>query len=105
MRIVVCTDPIPAAAEGLSARFGIAVAPTFTDILNDPAIDAVLLATPNALQPEQTIAALEAGKHVFCQKPISLTLEDADSVVAAAKASDRLVQFGFMLRFTPPIPS
>ncbi len=102
--IVVCTDPIPAAAKSLSERFGIAVAPTFTDILNDPAIDAVLLATPNALHPEQTIAALKAGKHVFCQKPISLTLEDADSVVAAAKASDRLVQFGFMLRFTPPIP-
>ena len=102
--IVVCTDPIPAAAKSLSERFGIAVAPTFTDILNDPAIDAVLLATPNALHPEQTIAALKAGKHVFCQKPISLTLEDADSVVAAAKASDRLVQFGFMLRFTPPLP-
>jgi myo-inositol 2-dehydrogenase/D-chiro-inositol 1-dehydrogenase len=64
----------------------------------------VLLATPNALHAEQTIQALEAGKHVFCQKPISLTLVDADRVVAAAATSDRILQFGFMLRFTPPFP-
>ena len=41
---------------------------------------------------------------MFCQKPIALTLADADRVVAAAAGSDRIVQFGFMLRFTPPLP-
>lgn len=103
-QIVSVTDPILASAERMSAEHGYEVSATFEDILADQSIDAVLLATPNFLHADQTIHALESGKHVFCQKPISLTLQDADRVVAAAKASDRVLQFGFMLRFTPPIP-
>ncbi len=103
-QIVACTDPIESAATALAADYGYAVVPTFLDLLNDPEIDAVLLATPNALHADQTVQALAAGKHVFCQKPISLTIEDADRVVAAAQKSDRVTQFGFMMRFTPPIP-
>jgi myo-inositol 2-dehydrogenase / D-chiro-inositol 1-dehydrogenase len=103
-RIVACTDPVSAVAGSLAHDFGYDVAANFDALLTDPDIDAVLIATPNDLHPEQTIAALAAGKHVFCQKPIALTLEDADRVVLAAAASDRIVQFGFMLRFTPPLP-
>jgi myo-inositol 2-dehydrogenase / D-chiro-inositol 1-dehydrogenase len=103
--IVAVTDPIETAAAALSADYGYRVVPTFADMLADPEIDALLLATPNAMHPEQTIAALKAGKHVFCQKPIALTLPEADKVVAASKKSDRVLQFGFMLRFTPPLPS
>lgn len=103
-RITTVTDPIAAASASLARDYGYDVAESFEAMLADPTIDGVLLATPNALHAEQTIAALEAGKHVFCQKPISLTMEDADRVVAAAKKSDRIVQFGFMLRFTPPLP-
>jgi len=102
--IVAVTDPVLAAAERMSTEHGYELQSTFQDILADDSIDAVLLATPNFLHAEQTIQALEAGKHVFCQKPISLTIEDADRVVAASKASDRILQFGFMLRFTPPLP-
>jgi myo-inositol 2-dehydrogenase/D-chiro-inositol 1-dehydrogenase len=103
--IVAVTDPIETAAASLSADYGYRVVPTLADMLADPEIDAVLLATPNSMHAEQAIAALEAGKHVFCQKPISLTLNEADAVVAAAKkANGRVLQFGFMLRFTPPIP-
>lgn len=102
--IVAVTDPAAEAAEALSSSRGYQVFADLDAMLADPGIDAVLLATPNFLHAEQTIASLEAGKHVFCQKPIALTLEDADRVVAAASASDRLVQFGFMLRFTPPMP-
>jgi myo-inositol 2-dehydrogenase/D-chiro-inositol 1-dehydrogenase len=103
-KIVAVTDPVLTAAERMSTERGYQLFPTFQDILADDTIDAVLLATPNFLHAEQTIQALEAGKHVFCQKPIALTLEDADRVVAASKASDRVLQFGFMLRFTPPLP-
>lgn len=103
--IVAVTDPVLPAAEKMSKEHGYALSPTFADILADDSIDAVLLATPNFLHAEQAVQALEAGKHVFCQKPIALTMADADSVVAAAaKAADRILQFGFMLRFTPPIP-
>ncbi|MCU1416611.1 MAG: gfo/Idh/MocA family oxidoreductase [Schumannella sp.] len=103
--IVAVTDPIEAASASLSAEYGYRVVPTFADMLADPEIDAVLLATPNSMHAEQTVAALKAGKHVFCQKPISLTLPEADTVVAAAAKSDRVIQFGFMLRFTPPLPA
>jgi myo-inositol 2-dehydrogenase/D-chiro-inositol 1-dehydrogenase len=103
-RLVACTDPVEAAAEGLARDFGLEVAPDLDALLADPDIDAVLIASPNAMHAGQTIAALRAGKHVFCQKPIALTLADADRVVAEAAATDRILQFGFMLRFTPPIP-
>lgn len=102
--IVAVTDPVASSAEQLSADYGCGVASDFDGMLADPEIDAVLLATPTGLHADQVIAALAAGKHVFCQKPISLTLDEADRVVAAASKSDRVLQFGFMLRFTPPLP-
>jgi predicted dehydrogenase len=49
-----------------------------------------------------TIAAARAGKHVFCQKPMALTLEDCDAMVATAHEAGVVLQIGFMLRFTPP---
>jgi myo-inositol 2-dehydrogenase / D-chiro-inositol 1-dehydrogenase len=103
-RLVACTDPVAAAARALADDFDLKVVPDLDALLSDPDIDAVLIASPNAVHADQTIRALAAGKHVFCQKPIALALPDADRVVAAAAASDRIVQFGFMLRFTPPLP-
>ncbi len=75
-------------------------------MLASPDIDAVIIATPNGLHAEQTIAALRAGKHVFCQKPIAMTMAEADAVVAEAwwgGVPVRSWQYGFMLRFTPPL--
>ncbi|GAB1820142.1 Gfo/Idh/MocA family protein [Herbidospora sp. RD11066] len=103
-RLVACTDPVEAAAQSLAKDYGLTVAPSMEAILDDPDIDAVLIASPNALHPEQAIAAVKAGKHVFCQKPIALTLEEADRVVAETAGIDRILQYGFMLRFTPPMP-
>jgi myo-inositol 2-dehydrogenase/D-chiro-inositol 1-dehydrogenase len=101
-RITTCFDPVAGVAESLARDFGLTVAPTFDAILADRAIDAVIVASPNAVHPEQAIAALDAGKHVFCQKPIALGLAEADRVVEAAAATPRIFQPGFMLRFTPP---
>jgi myo-inositol 2-dehydrogenase / D-chiro-inositol 1-dehydrogenase len=103
-RLTACTDPNTAAAAAFAEDYGLTVADSAEVILQDDKIDAVLLASPNAVHADQTIQALRAGKHVFCQKPISLTLEDADRVVEAAANSDRILQHGFMLRFTPPLP-
>ena len=103
-RITTCMDPVDEAARSLANDFGLSVAPDLETVLGDPDVDAVLIASPNAVHADQAVAAIEAGKHVFCQKPIALTLEDADRVLAAAAGADRVVQFGFMLRFTPPIP-
>jgi myo-inositol 2-dehydrogenase/D-chiro-inositol 1-dehydrogenase len=104
-RLVGCTDPATDVADKLAADFDLRVYPDLAAVLDDGTVDAVLIASPNDLHPEQTIAALDANKHVFCQKPIALTVDQADRVVERATRSDRVVQFGFMLRFTPPIPT
>ena len=60
-------------------------------LLEDPAVDAVVVATPNAEHAPLAIAALQAGKHVLVDKPFALDLAQADAVVAAARAADRVV--------------
>jgi myo-inositol 2-dehydrogenase/D-chiro-inositol 1-dehydrogenase len=104
-RIAACADIVASSAEALAAEFGCEVIADFEALLARDDLDAILIATPNHLHADQTVAALAAGKHVFCQKPIALTREDADRVVEAAAASDRVLQHGFMLRFTPPVPA
>ncbi|BCB80842.1 Gfo/Idh/MocA family oxidoreductase [Phytohabitans flavus] len=101
--LVACIDPNEEAAAALARDFDLKVAPDFDALLSDDSVHALLIASPNALHADQTVAALAAGKHVFCQKPIALTLADADRVVAAAGKTDRVLQHGFMLRFTPPL--
>jgi myo-inositol 2-dehydrogenase/D-chiro-inositol 1-dehydrogenase len=103
-RIVACADVERARATALADEFDYEVVADFHALLARDDLDAVLIATPNHLHADQTVAALAVGKHVFCQKPIALTVEDADRVVAAAAAGDRVLQHGFMLRFTPPVP-
>jgi myo-inositol 2-dehydrogenase/D-chiro-inositol 1-dehydrogenase len=102
--LVACLDASPEVASELAGDFGLNVVGTYPELLARADIDAVLIATPNWLHAEMTKEALAAGKHVFCQKPMALTLEEADLVVDAARSSTSVLQFGFMLRFTPPLP-
>ena len=102
--LVGCADVNPEAAKTFAARNAVKIFDNAEAMLKSSEIDAVIIATPNGLHAEQTVAALKAGKHVFCQKPIAMTMPEADSVVAeAANHRDRILQYGFMLRFTPPI--
>jgi myo-inositol 2-dehydrogenase/D-chiro-inositol 1-dehydrogenase len=102
--LVACADVNPQAAKTFAAETGVKVFDNADAMLKSSEIDAVIIATPNGLHAVQTIAALRAGKHVFCQKPIAMTLDEADRIVAeAAKHRDRILQYGFMLRFTPPM--
>jgi myo-inositol 2-dehydrogenase / D-chiro-inositol 1-dehydrogenase len=72
----------------------------FDRFVRDPQLDAVVLVTPTTLHAQQTIAALEAGKHVFVEKPLSLDLADCERVEAVAKKSPQLVAMtGFVRRF------
>jgi predicted dehydrogenase len=70
-------------------------------VLADPEVDAVDVCLPTGLHREAVEQALGARKHVFCEKPIALTLEDADAIVRAAEASGRLFMVGLVLRFWP----
>jgi predicted dehydrogenase len=71
------------------------------ELLADPQIDMVDICLPTALHPEVAVAALKAGKHVFCEKPIALKPADARHMVEAAKKADRLLMIGHVLPFFP----
>jgi predicted dehydrogenase len=69
--------------------------------LADDAIDAVWVASPNHLHASQTIAALSAGKHVLCEKPMALNVAECESMLAAAEAANRQLGIGYHLRHHP----
>jgi len=64
-------------------------------ILDDPEIDAVFICTPNHLNQPLTIRALQAGKHVFCEKPPAFTAKDVEEVMAVERASGKRLMYGF----------
>lgn len=66
----------------------------YRDIINDPAIDAVVIATPDHWHARQTIEALKAGKHVYCEKPMTHTVDEALEVYRAWKDSGLVMQVG-----------
>ncbi len=70
--------------------FGIHTYDSYEEMLADPSVDAILIATPNHLHKEQAIAALQAGKHVLCEKPVMLSAKDLRDVVAVAKETGRV---------------
>jgi UDP-N-acetylglucosamine 3-dehydrogenase len=88
-------------AEALAAEVG---AQPFADALalaTDAQIDAVSVTLPTNLHKEAVIAALQAGKHVFVEKPMALTVAECDAMIAAAQASGRLLMVAHVLRFWP----
>lgn len=78
----------------------------FTELqaaLADPEVNAVYVGTPVALHAPQTIAALNAGKHVLCEKPVSLNYEQAEAMACAARTSGRRVGVAYYRRFYPKL--
>jgi myo-inositol 2-dehydrogenase / D-chiro-inositol 1-dehydrogenase len=74
----------------------------YADLLADEALDAVWLVTPSALHAQQIVDALRAGKHVFCEKPLSLDVAECERVVEEARRyPSQQVTIGFMRRFDP----
>src|SRR5690606_33038470 len=71
----------------------------FRDLVNDPELDAVVVTTPTKLHAEVVIAAAEAGKAIFCEKPLSLDLEEAERMDQAVQKAGVFFQLGFMRRF------
>lgn len=80
---------------------GMAAHANLDDLLNDSQVDLVDVCLPPALHADVTIRALEAGKHVLCEKPMALTLADCERMTAAAKKADRLLMIGHVLPFFP----
>jgi len=97
-------DIIPERAEDLCKKFGAPGAKTYTDykdVIKDGSIDVIHVLTPNITHAPITIAALEAGKHVMCEKPMATTFADAQKMVEAAKKSGKLLTVGYQYRCMP----
>lgn len=73
------------------------------ELIADPDIDAVYIATPVFLHAEQTIAAAEAGKHVLCEKPMALHVEECDQMIAACQAQGVKLGLAYYRHFYPVI--
>ena len=71
------------------------------DLLRDPQVELVDITLPTFLHADIAVRALEAGKHVFCEKPMALRLADCERMVAAAKKANRLLMIGHVLPFFP----
>jgi predicted dehydrogenase len=74
---------------------------TYDELLADPDVECVYVSTPNSLHVDWTVRALEAGKHVLCEKPFSRRPAEAERAVAAARHAGRLLAEGFMYRHLP----
>ena len=89
-------------AREAAAKYGLAHAyDSYEALLADPEIDAVYIPLPNHLHMEWTIKAVEAGKHVLCEKPVGLDAQQAGRLIAARDKSGRYVQEAFMVRTHP----
>ena len=89
-------------AEAYAGQWGIErVFGSYDAMLADPAIDVVYIAVPNALHAMWTVRAVEAGKHVLCEKPLAITVEEVDEVAAAARETGVVVAEAFMYRHHP----
>lgn len=84
-----------------SQKTGVKVVSSYGRVLKDPEIDAVVLATPHSLHHKQIIQAAKAGKHVFCEKPLTLTRRNAEKAIEACRAAGVTMGLGFNRRHAP----
>ena len=101
LKLVAAADVDPAAAKFANAH-GLSFTPDTNALLVSPEIEAVILCTPHTLHCDQVIRAAAAGKHVFCEKPLSLARADAVRAIAACNTAGVVLGVGHERRFEPP---
>ena len=88
-------------ALAFARRHDVAAFPSVDAVLADPLVDAVIIATPPNTHAPLTIAAVQAGKHVFCEKPAALSAVEAEQVAEAVTTSERCYVVDHVLRYNP----
>ena len=103
--VVALCDTARGKAEHRARQWGItpSIYTEYEQVLNDPAIDAVELLTPTFLHVDQILTALQAGKHVSCQKPMCATVPEADRIIAAAAQAGVTFRITENFLYYPPI--
>ena len=101
-RLVAVASREASRAAAYAQEWGVDVVHSSYDaLLRDRHVDAVYIPLPNSLHVEWTLRALDAGKHVLCEKPLALAAEDVDRITAVARARGLVVAEGFMYRHEP----
>jgi len=103
IRVVRAIEPNIESVKAVCAQKGVPLSANYADALNDPTVDAVVLATPHALHEAQIEAAVAARKHVFCEKPLALTKAGAEKAVALCRDAGLVLGMGHERRWEPPI--
>lgn len=98
-----CVDAYAPSAERFASAHNLKKYDTLEEMLADPDIDAVTICTPSGLHTQQAIDAMQAGKHIVCEKPMSLTLADADRLIAVANESGVKVCIISQFRYAPAV--
>jgi predicted dehydrogenase len=89
--------------QAFAAAQKFALVDTYEELLANPKVDALVLATPHSMHASQVIAAAGVGKHIFCEKPFALTKESAEEAVSATKKAGVTLGLGYNRRFHPEI--
>ncbi|HVT87229.1 MAG TPA: Gfo/Idh/MocA family oxidoreductase [Tepidisphaeraceae bacterium] len=101
-RIVAIAEPSDSRRSQTSEKLpGVSACADWREILNDKQIDAVIIAAPSGMHAEIAIASFAAGKHVYLEKPLAITVEQGRGVVEAWRTSNRVGMIGFNYRFSP----
>lgn len=102
VEVVGACDIVPGKARAFLDRYGLTSAPAFehySDLLKNVQMDGISVCTYNTAHAECAIAALEAGVHVLCEKPMSFTLQEAADMIIASKKANKFLTIGFQPRF------
>lgn len=103
LRFVLAHTRTRATAEDFCRGHGLALVDSYEQLLADPNVDAVVLATPHSLHESQIIAAAAAGKHIHVEKPITLDRAGADRAVEATRKAGVVLAVGYCRRFHPSV--
>ena len=101
-RLVICADNVAERGEEAKRRFGYEESTTdWMAVINHPEVEVVNITSPNFLHREMTLAAIAAGKHVMCEKPLGLLPEDVAAVYHAAQNAGLMTFTGLNYRWVP----
>ncbi|MCW2994879.1 MAG: NADH-dependent dihydrogenase [Conexibacter sp.] len=101
--IAALADPSPTVGDAVAARYGLTSAHRSWEALLDAeaGLDALVVCSPHATHAAVILAALERGLHVFVEKPLCITVADAEAIARAATGAGKVVQVGYMKRYSP----